>query len=74
MDPYLICKVGTVESTTNTIEGAGKNPQWNERFTYDLESIPSKISFQVLDKDITASDIVGTIEINPQQEGYFIPS
>lgn len=45
MDPYLVCKVGNVESTTNTLEEAGKNPKWNERFTYDLESIPSKITF-----------------------------
>jgi hypothetical protein len=36
MDPYLVCKVGTVESKTNTLEEAGKNPKWNERFTYDL--------------------------------------
>jgi hypothetical protein len=29
---------------------------------------------QILDKDIASDDIVGTIKINPQQEGYFLPS
>lgn len=29
---------------------------------------------EVLDKDMTSSDIVGTVQINPQQEGFLIPT
>lgn len=59
MDPYLVIKVGDVESKKNALEEAGKNPKWNEKFTFSLESIPSKITFQVLDQDMNSSDIVG---------------
>lgn len=61
MDPFFVCRIGGVEQKSNVIEEGGKHPKWNEKFTFILETIPSKISFAVMDKDVTNDDVVGTV-------------
>ena len=72
MDPYLECKIGDVCSQTDTLDEAGENPKWNQTLTFILESIPSKIFFQIKDKDMVNDDLVGSKVVNPQQEEYLI--
>ena len=72
MDPFLECKIGDVCSQTDIMDGAGENPKWNQTLTFILESIPSKIFFQIKDKDMVNDDVVGSKVVNPQQERYLI--
>lgn len=65
MDPYVECQVGDVSSKTDTQEGGGKNPVWNQSLTFLLESIPPSIIFTVKDQDMVNDDIVGRAKINP---------
>lgn len=67
MDPYLVCKIGDVSSKTDVSGEPGKNPKWNQVLSFKLESIPSKIAFQVQDQDMVSDDMVGSATLNPQQ-------
>lgn len=74
MDPYLECKIGDVSSKTDVSGEPGKNPKWNQVLSFLLESIPSKITFQVQDKDMVSDDIIGSVTLNPQQEQILLES
>ena len=71
MDPFVEFKVGDVSSQTDVIEGGGKNPVWNQKLTYLLESMPSSIYLSVKDKDMVNDDMVGDMKVNPHEEGWF---
>ena len=59
MDPY--CKMQTRDQTfkTKVLDGAGKLPKWNEVWDIDVKYIGDDLSIQVLDQDVTKSDLVG---------------
>ncbi|XP_010256915.1 PREDICTED: elicitor-responsive protein 1-like [Nelumbo nucifera] len=69
MDPYVVIKYGNEERKSSVARGQGRNPVWNEKFTFKAE-YPGKIvgahklNLKVMDKDTyTADDFVGETTI-----------
>jgi len=62
MDPYCILKVREQIFKTFIKESAGKAPVWNETFDIDVKYIGDDFHLTVLDKDVTCSDTVGSVQ------------
>lgn len=54
-DPYCKMRVGTQEYSTKPNPGGGKNPIWNEEFTFDISN-ERDIEIEVLDKETVGND------------------
>lgn len=63
MDPY--CKLQTRDQRfkTKVLQGAGKLPKWNETIDIDVKYIGDDLNIEVLDEDVTTSDLVGSTTI-----------
>ena len=63
MDPY--CKLQTRDQTfkTKVLQGAGKLPKWNETIDIDVKYVGDDLNIEVLDEDVTTSDLVGSTNI-----------
>ena len=60
MDPYLEMKIGGQDvHKTATLDGAGKNPEWNEEFEFEVRDLDVEVHFKVSDEDWGTDDIVG---------------
>ncbi|XP_010264438.1 PREDICTED: elicitor-responsive protein 1-like [Nelumbo nucifera] len=65
MDPYVVIKYGKEERKSSVARRQGRNPVWNEKFTFKAEYPgkvvgPHKLTLTVMDKDtFTADDFVG---------------
>jgi hypothetical protein len=61
MDPY--CKVRTRDQNfkTKVLQGAGKLPKWNETIDIDVKYIGDDINIEVMDEDVTTSDLIGSV-------------
>lgn len=55
MDPY--CKLDTVDQhvRTRTLDGAGKNPVWNQAFNVDVPRLSDVLKITVMDEDDAAN-------------------
>ena len=58
MDPYCVVECRHEKFRTNTLNGAGKTPRWNQTFTFDIKYIGDDLHLKVFDEDVTASDLV----------------
>jgi serine/threonine-protein phosphatase 2B regulatory subunit len=54
-DPYAKLRVGTQEFSTKPNPGGGKNPIWNEEFSFDISN-EREIDVEVLDKETVGND------------------
>lgn len=54
-DPYAKMRVGTQEFSTKPNPGGGKNPIWNEEFTFDVAN-EKEMEIEVLDKETVGND------------------
>ena len=48
-DPYAKLRIGTQEFNTKPNPGGGKNPVWNEEFSFDISN-EKEMEVEVLDK------------------------
>ena len=60
MDPYAVITIREEKLRTKTKDEAGKTPKWNEIFDIQIKYIGDDMEIQVLDEDLTKSDLVGT--------------
>ena len=58
MDPYVVIETRQQKVRTNTLQGAGKTPIWNQSFDIDVKYIGDDLTLTILDEDITSSDRV----------------
>merc|ERR1711934_710402 len=63
MDPYCILKAGKQTHKTKVLDGAGKEPKWNEGFDVDAKKAGASIKIEVKDEDVTNSDDIGEANI-----------
>jgi Ca2+-dependent lipid-binding protein len=63
MDPYCILKVRDDTWRTKVLDEAGKLPKWNETFDIPVKYVGDDLNIQVLDEDLTKSDLVGSANI-----------
>ena len=65
MDPY--CKILIAESEqsfkTETLDGGGKTPVWDETFTFEVKSLTDDLTLVVQEADPVNDDEVGQIKI-----------
>lgn len=54
-DPYAKLRVGTQEFSTKPNPGGGKNPIWNEEFTFDISN-EKEMEFEIMDKETVGND------------------
>lgn len=54
-DPYSKLRIGTQEYSTKPNPGGGKNPIWNEEFTFDISN-EKELEIEVLDKETVGND------------------
>lgn len=54
-DPYAKLRAGTQEYSTKPNPDGGKNPIWNEEFTFDISN-EREMEFEVLDKETVGND------------------
>ena len=54
-DPYCRIRIGTQEFLTKHNPGGGKNPIWNEEFSFDISN-EREIDLEVLDKETVGND------------------
>jgi Ca2+-dependent lipid-binding protein len=63
MDPYCVIETRMQKVKTNTLNGAGKTPKWNQTFDIDVKYLGDDMKVTVWDEDVTTSDHVGATEI-----------
>ena len=63
MDPYATFVYRDQTFKTKVKDNAGKLPKWNEIWDIDVKYIGDDMTIQVLDKDLTSSDLVGETTI-----------
>ena len=63
MDPF--CKFQMRDQTykTKVLNGAGKTPKWNEIWDIDVKYIGDDLLIDVMDEDVTSSDMIGQASI-----------
>eukprot|EP01036_Dinobryon_divergens_P023069 gene23070-31386_t len=54
-DPYAKLRIGTQEFSSKPNPGGGKNPVWNEEFTFDISN-EKEMEVEVLDKETVGTD------------------
>lgn len=54
-DPYSKMRIGTQEVSTKPNPGGGKNPIWNEEFSFDISN-EKDMEIEVLDKEAVGND------------------
>ncbi len=54
-DPYCKLRIGTQEFSTKHNAGGGKNPVWNEEFSFDISN-EKDMEVEVLDKETVGND------------------
>mmetsp|Transcript_3685 Transcript_3685/g.5048 ORF Transcript_3685/g.5048 Transcript_3685/m.5048 type:complete len:513 (+) Transcript_3685:715-2253(+) len=54
-DPYAKLRIGTQEFSSKPNPGGGKNPVWNEEFTFDISN-EKEMELEVLDKETVGTD------------------
>jgi len=62
-DPFVKLTVGDEERQTKVIKKS-LNPEWNTKFNFKFFENPKSIKFEVLDKDLTSNDKVGSAEFD----------
>lgn len=69
MDPY--CKVYMAEGEqafkTETKDGAGKAPVWNETFTFEVTNLTDDLLVEVHEADPVNDDLIGDVKIDLSQ-------
>ena len=58
MDPYCVIQTRQQKFKTRTLQGAGKVPKWDQVFDIDVKYIGDDMTIQVMDEDVTSSDLV----------------
>jgi len=70
MDPYCIIKCRTQQQKSSVATDQGRNPQWNEKFVFNISEGVSDLVIRIMDKDtFTADDFIG--EANIPLDGVF---
>lgn len=54
-DPFARLRIGTQEFSTKPNPGGGKNPIWNEEFTFDISN-EKELEIEVMDKETVGND------------------
>jgi len=54
-DPFARLRIGTQEFSTKPNPGGGKNPIWNEEFSFDISN-EKELELEVLDKETVGND------------------
>lgn len=54
-DPYAKMRIGTQEFATKPNPGGGKNPVWNEEFSFDISN-EKEMEVELLDKETVGND------------------
>jgi Ca2+-dependent lipid-binding protein len=54
-DPFTRLRIGTQEFSTKPNPGGGKNPIWNEEFTFDISN-EREMEVEVMDKETVGND------------------
>ncbi|XP_010676509.2 elicitor-responsive protein 3 [Beta vulgaris subsp. vulgaris] len=68
MDPYVILSYGGRKQNSKVASGQGSEPEWNETFTFNVNSGGVDLTLKILDSDCgTEDDCVGeaTIPLEP---------
>ncbi|KAH7548109.1 hypothetical protein ACOSP7_032560 [Xanthoceras sorbifolium] len=59
-DPYVVIQYKTQQRKSSVVRGQGKNPTWNEKFTFKVDypgsGAPYKIILNIMDKDTFSKD------------------
>lgn len=61
MDPYAKIEYREQRFKSKVKQGAGKTPKWNEIFDIDVKYVGDDIKLQILDEDVTSSDLVSIL-------------
>ncbi|KAI3809053.1 hypothetical protein L1987_25020 [Smallanthus sonchifolius] len=55
IDPYVLIQYRSQEHKSTVAKGQGKNPNWNEKFTFRVE-YPGAVVLKIMDHDTFSSD------------------
>ena len=67
MDPYCKISTGAQNFRTETKDGAGKTPVWDETFTFEVENMEDEMKVIVCEADIVNDDEIGQFDIKLQE-------
>ena len=63
MDPYCVLNLRGQKYKTNVLDGAGKNPKWNQTFDIVVHSTADDMTVVVWDEEVMSDDLVGEATI-----------
>lgn len=64
MDPYCLIKCRTQQQKSSVASNAGRSPEWNEKFVFNVSEGVSDLVIRIMDKDtFSADDFVGEASI-----------
>lgn len=64
MDPYCILTTRSQQQKSSVASRQGRNPEWNEKFVFNISEADSDLTVRVMDKDtFTSDDFVGEASI-----------
>ena len=61
--PYLTIGYKNNKYKTKVHDGGGKEPQWKDEFTLEIDSAADELVLRCWDQDLTSSDAVGFIKL-----------
>ena len=65
-DPYVVISLGASKLRSKTHNNGGKEPVWNQTFSFELNGTESTFLAQVSDEDVGEDDLVGTATVRIQ--------
>lgn len=60
MDPFMQIEFDGKHYKTKALKDAGKNPVWNESFSFPVYSMDDRFVLRCFDQDLVTNDKVGT--------------
>ena len=63
MDPYCKLTLADQSYETKVMNGAGKNPKWNEVWEVEIKDMDDSITLACMEKDIMKDDEIGSATI-----------
>ena len=68
VDPYVVLACRTQEQKSSVASGKGSEPEWNEKFSFEVSDGDTELTLKIMDSDVgAADDFVGeaTIPLEP---------
>ena len=63
MSPFVTFTLRKEKQVSKTLNYAGKEPKWNQKFVFDINSQDEDMMVRVWDKDLISNDAVGYASI-----------